>query len=46
LRDKSYCVTAPTVILRSRASGVSKDGANIGASWFETTRSRLLTMTP
>jgi hypothetical protein len=34
-----------SVILGSRASGVAKDEANIGASWFETARSRLLTMT-
>jgi hypothetical protein len=32
------------LILRSRASGVSKDEADLGASWFEMARSRLLTM--
>jgi hypothetical protein len=32
------------LILRSRVSGVSKDEADIGASWFETAHSRLLTM--
>ncbi len=32
------------LILRSRASGVSKDEADIDASWFETAHSRLLTM--
>jgi hypothetical protein len=32
------------LILRSRASGVSKDEADIRASWFETAHSRLLTM--
>ena len=28
----------PLLVLRSRASGVSKDEADIGASWFETAR--------
>jgi hypothetical protein len=32
------------LILRSRASGVSKDEADVGASWFETAHSRFLTM--
>jgi hypothetical protein len=32
------------LILRNCASGVSKDEADIGASWFETARSRFLTM--
>jgi hypothetical protein len=32
------------LILRSRVSGVSKDAANIGASWFETRKTALLTM--
>jgi hypothetical protein len=32
------------LIQRSRASGVSKDEADIGTSWFEMARSRLLTM--
>jgi hypothetical protein len=32
------------LILRSRASGVSKDEADIVASWFETAQARLLTM--
>jgi len=32
------------LILRSRASGVSKDEATVGASWFETALKRLLTM--
>ncbi len=36
--------TSSTLILRSRASGVSKDEADIEASWFETAHSRLLTM--
>ena len=31
-----------SLILRSRASGVSKDEATIGASWFETALTRLL----
>ena len=32
------------LILRSRVSGVSKDEADIVASWFETAHARLLTM--
>ncbi|MGA7070065.1 hypothetical protein [Bradyrhizobium sp.] len=32
------------LILRIRASGVSKDEADLGASWFEMAHSRLLTM--
>ena len=36
--------TGSHLILRSRASGVSKDEAEIVASWFGTAPSRLLTM--
>jgi hypothetical protein len=32
------------LILRSRASGVSKDGGPFAASWFETREDALLTM--
>jgi hypothetical protein len=32
------------LVLRSRASGVSKDEADIRASWFETRQEALLTM--
>jgi len=32
------------LVLRSRASGVSKDEADIDASWFETRQKALLTM--
>jgi hypothetical protein len=32
------------LILRSRASGVSKDEIDIGVSWFETRQAALLTM--
>jgi hypothetical protein len=33
-----------TLILRSPASGVSKDEGTISASWFETRKDALLTM--
>jgi hypothetical protein len=43
-RRYNYVIGYVLLVLRSRASGVSKDEADIGASWFETRQRALLTM--